>query len=192
MPITELDNSVALLVIDLQVGTLAAELAHPIESVVSNAAMLVSAFHARDLPVFFATVTGTPAGRTQYSSGAREFPAEFAQLAPGLEVLPRDTLLLRNTWSAFASTTLHDQLRALGVTQVFLTGVATSFGVESTARDAYDLGYSVAIATDAITDRSLDAHSGSVNRVFPALGQLGATAEITTLVAESIRAGGRD
>jgi nicotinamidase-related amidase len=63
-----------------------------------------------------------------------------------------------------------------------LAGVATSFGVESTARDAYDRGYNVALALDAITDRSVDAHEASVARVFPALGQTGTTGEIVALL----------
>ena len=49
-------------------------------------------------------------------------------------------------------------LRRRGVTQVVLTGVATSVGVESTARSAYDLGYNVTLVVDAMTDRDADAH----------------------------------
>jgi nicotinamidase-related amidase len=62
--------------------------------------------------------------------------------------------------------------------------LATSFGVESTARDAYDLGFSVALVLDAMTDPSLDAHLNSATRIFPALGQTGSTAEIIKLLDE--------
>ncbi|MET0860021.1 MAG: isochorismatase family protein, partial [Microbacterium sp.] len=65
-----------------------------------------------------------------------------------------------------------------GVTQVVLAGVATSFGVESTARGAYDLGYNVVVATDAITDLRMESHDASVTRVFPVLALTGSTAEI--------------
>jgi nicotinamidase-related amidase len=88
----------------------------------------------------------------------------------------------RATWSAFAGTDLNAQLEALGVTQIVLAGIATSFGIESTARHAYDLGYSVVVATDAITDPRLESHTGSIERVFPALGQLDSTAAIVALV----------
>lgn len=56
--------------------------------------------------------------------------------------------------------------------------VATSLGVESTARQAHELGYHVALAVDAMTDMSADAHANSVARIFPRLGETGTTQEI--------------
>jgi nicotinamidase-related amidase len=178
MTITAMDERSALLVIDLQVGTLAAELAHPPEGIIANAVTLIGAYREHGLPVVLASVTSTPAGRTAYGEGARDFPAEWSALIPELDAQPTDILLPRASWSAFAGTDLDARLRALRITQVVLVGVATSFGIESTARDAYDRGYNVTIAVDGVTDRSADAHDGSVTRVFPALGQLGTTAEI--------------
>lgn len=179
MPLSPLDDTIALVVVDLQAGTLTPDLVRPARDVVANAATLVAAFHHRTRPVVFATVTGMPSGRTQYGAGERAFPAEFARLSPDLDVRAEDTLLTRSTWSAFAGTDLHARLRAAGVTQIVIAGVATTFGVESTARAAYDLGFSVVIAGDAISDRSLEAHEHSLGRVFPALGQVAPTAEIT-------------
>jgi nicotinamidase-related amidase len=66
-----------------------------------------------------------------------------------------------------------------------LAGLATSFGVESTARQAYDLGYSVVVAADAISDPNPDAHTASLTRVFPALGQSGPTDTIIGLLGEA-------
>jgi nicotinamidase-related amidase len=45
---------------------------------------------------------------------------------------------------------------------VVLTGVATSIGVESTARSAYDLGYNVALVLDAMTDRDAGREKKSI------------------------------
>lgn len=182
MTITALDPASALIVIDLQAGTLSAPTAHPADGILERATELLAEFRARALTVVLASVTAMPAGRTAYGEGAREFPDAFSALAPGLDPQPDEIRVTRGTWSAFAGTDLDAQLRARGVTQVVLAGVATSFGVESTARAAYDLGYSVAIAVDAITDRSADAHAGSVSGVFPALGQTGTAAEIIALL----------
>jgi nicotinamidase-related amidase len=182
MTVTELDPQTALLVIDLQVGTLASEMAHPVEDIVGRAVDLLTAFRARGLPVVFASVDGTPAGRTEYGSGAREFLPAWCELVTELERRPEELLFSRATWSAFSGTDLHSALQELAVTQVILTGVATSFGVESTARDAYDLGYSVALVSDAMTDRSIEAHNATASRVFPALGQSGSSAEIISLL----------
>ena len=59
-----------------------------------------------------------------------------------------------------------------------LAGVSTSAGVESTARSAYDHGYHVVLATDAMTDPDADAHRHSVERIFPKLGETATTAEV--------------
>jgi nicotinamidase-related amidase len=183
MPIDMLDPRAALLVIDLQHGTLANPTVHPVDEIVAKAAELVGAFRARGLPVVLASVEGTPGGRNDYGGSAREYPSEFTELAPELDQQPEDVTITRRTWSAFAGTDLDGTLSALGVTQVVIVGVATSFGVESTARHAYDHGYNVVLATDAITDLRAEAHENSVTRIFPLLGQTGTTAEIIASAA---------
>jgi len=64
------------------------------------------------------------------------------------------------------------------VTQVVIVGVATSAGVESTARQAHELGFNVVLAIDAMTDLNPDAHANSLTRIFPKLGETGTTQEI--------------
>ncbi|KQQ93184.1 hydrolase [Leifsonia sp. Leaf325] len=182
MPITTLDATTALLVIDLQAGTTANPSAHPIDGIIDRAISLVDAFRVHSLPVVLATVTGTPTGRTGYGPGGREFPTEWSALVPRLSPQPDDIILRRTTWSAFAGTDLTTRLVDLGVTQVVVVGLATSFGVESTARAAHDLGLNVALPTDAMTDPRLESHDGSVARVFPALGETGTTAEVLALL----------
>jgi nicotinamidase-related amidase len=69
-------------------------------------------------------------------------------------------------------------LKGLGVTQAVICGVSTSAGVESTARQAHELGFNVVLAIDAMTDLSPEAHANSVTRIFPKLGETAATLEI--------------
>ncbi|AGL18345.1 isochorismatase family protein [Actinoplanes sp. N902-109] len=83
-----------------------------------------------------------------------------------------------------AGLVLDLQLRRRGVTQIVLTGIATSIGVESTARAAHEHGYHVTLATDAMTDRREDTHLNSVENVFPRLGETGTTAEIRMLLSK--------
>ena len=73
----------------------------------------------------------------------------------------------------FRSTALHDELQKRGITQVVICGIATSIGVESTAREAYASGYNVTLAVDAMTDLNSDTHENSIKRVFPRLGETG-------------------
>ncbi len=50
--------------------------------------------------------------------------------------------------------------------------------MESTARQAYDLGYDVVTVSDAITDRTLASHQHSVANVLPVVGRVTTTAEL--------------
>jgi nicotinamidase-related amidase len=77
---------------------------------------------------------------------------------------------------------LDETLRERGVTQVFLAGIATSLGVESTARSAHDLGYNVVFIVDAMTDRDADAHCHSVQKIFPRLGETDTTDSVLRLL----------
>ena len=76
------------------------------------------------------TVDDTPPGRTEQARGTPSRPADFAELVPELERQPSDILIVKKSGGAFATTNLDTRLRALGVTQVVLTGVSTSNAVE--------------------------------------------------------------
>ena len=110
------------------------------------------------------------------------FPAEFFELLPDLKQQPSDHVVTKRTWGAFTNTDLDAWLKKNGVTQVVCCGIATSAGVESTARFAQELGYNITLTTDAMTDMSAEAHENSVKRIFPRLGETGTTAEILALL----------
>jgi nicotinamidase-related amidase len=99
-----------------------------------------------------------------------------------LEQQPGDHLITKQRWGAFLGTSLDEVLRQRGVTQIVLTGVATSIGVESTARSAYDLGYNVALVVDAMTDRDETAHCYSIEKIFPRLGECEIAANVLKLL----------
>jgi nicotinamidase-related amidase len=79
-------------------------------------------------------------------------------------------------------TDLAAYLHAKGVTQVVIGGISTSAGVESTARQAYEHGFNVTLAVDAMTDMNEETHINSVTRIFPKLGETGTTQEIIALL----------
>jgi nicotinamidase-related amidase len=129
--------------------------------------------------------TGRAPGRTEADRGrdpGTTPPAGWADLVDQLDVQPDDHLVTKQRWGAFHDTSLHAHLQGLGVTQVVLAGIATSVGVESTARSAYEHGYHVVLATDAMTDRDPDAHDNSIQRIFPKLGETATTVEILDLL----------
>ncbi|MEX6508916.1 isochorismatase family protein [Jiella sp. M17.18] len=182
MALTTLDANTALVVIDLQKGILSYPTVHPIDGIVANAARLTQAFRKKGLPVALVNVTGGAPGRTERNRSLTNLPDDWADLAPELGRQPSDILVSKTTWGAFASTDLEARLRTVGVTQVVLCGVATSIGVESTARQAYESGFNVTLATDAMTDMQAECHANSVERIFPRLGETGGTAGIVALV----------
>lgn len=182
MPLTTLDPVCALIVIDLQKGLAGIPTAHPFPEIVARSARLARAFRARSLPVVLVNVSGLAPGRTDAGPPAYRFPDGWTELLPDLEAQPGDHLVTKQRWGAFAGTGLDDYLRGRGVTQIVLTGVATSAGVESTARGAHDLGYNVTLVLDAMTDRDEASHRHSAEKIFPRLGETGSTDDVLRLL----------
>lgn len=183
MPLTILDPQTALIVVDLQKGHLNIPTLHPIAGVIDHSCQLIEAFRKQKLPVVLVDVAGTAPGRTEEPRRHRELPADFSELIPELHQQPNDILITKRTWGAFANTDLGVQLKAKGVTQVVLTGVATGTGVEATARQAYEQGFNVTLALDAMTDVRPEAHEYSLAHVFPRLGETGLTQDVLDLLA---------
>ncbi|MFG2601577.1 isochorismatase family protein [Streptomyces sp. NPDC048462] len=182
MSATTLDPKTALVVVDLQKGITGLPTAHPSAEVVANAASLADAFRAKGLPVVLVRVTGGAPGRTEGPARSGQPAADWADIAPELGPEEGDIVVTKLTWGAFYGTDLDLQLRRRGVTQVVVAGIATSIGVESTARSAYEHGYHVTVATDAVTDMSAEAHDNSVERIFPRLGETDTTDAIIKLL----------
>ncbi|MEW2294306.1 hydrolase [Streptomyces sp. NPDC006743] len=192
MALTALDPRTALVVIDLQAGIAAAPTApHTGPEVVARSVELAEAFRARDLPVvlvrvsFAADFADAVPGRTEAAAGGGSRPEGWDVIVPELAGHPGDITVTKHNWGAFHGTDLDVQLRRRGVTQIVLTGIATSIGVESTARAAHEHGYHVTLATDAMADLDAEAHRSSVQRIFPRLGETGTTAEVLELLAKT-------
>ncbi|MGX8012511.1 cysteine hydrolase family protein [Mesorhizobium sp. ORM8.1] len=184
MAVTTLDPKTALIVIDLQKGIVSLPAVHPMAEVLKQACTLADAFRRRGLPVVLVNVAGAPPGRTEQAPRVREFAAGWADLVPELKQRPSDHVVTKRTVDAFVNTDLEAWLKGEGVTQVVIVGVATSMGVEATARHARDLGFNVTLAVDAMTDMGLDAHTNSIAHVFPRLGETGTTQDIIDLIAK--------
>ena len=185
MTVTTLDPKSALIVVDLQKGIVSLPTVHPMDGVVKQVGTLREAFRRHGLPVVLVNVAGGAPGRTEQPRGRRELPAGWTDLIPELNQQPQDHVVTKHTPGAFTNTGLEAHLRSLGVTQVAIVGVATSNGVEVTARQAYELGFNVTLATDAMTDLNADAHAYSITRIFPRIGETGTTREIIDLLKGS-------
>ncbi|WP_330278760.1 hydrolase [Streptomyces sp. NBC_00569] len=192
MALTTLDERTALVVIDLQKGIVGAPTTpYTGAEVVARSVELADAFRSHGLPVVLVRVSAAADGadavpgrnETQGRTGAR--PEGWDVIVDELSGHPEDITVTKRNWGAFFGTDLDLQLRRRGITQVVMTGVATSIGVESSARAAHEHGYHVTLAADAMTDLDVEAHRNSIERIFPRLGETGTTGEITELLAKT-------
>jgi nicotinamidase-related amidase len=181
MPITTLDSNTALIVIDLQKGIASRVPPQPFSQVLERNQALLAAFRARGLPVVLVNVSGGAPGRNEMPPMGAP-PAGWDELLPELNQQASDILITKRTWGAFMHTDLEQQLKALGVTQVVVTGVATSIGVESTARQAFESSFNVTLAVDAMMDLSAEGHERSVRLIFPRLGETGTAQDVINLL----------
>lgn len=183
----------ALVVIDLQRGILAMPVApHAAPDVLARMARLASAFRAAGSPVVLVRVAFAADGgdllkqpRDVVFPGARE--PGWDQLAPELGTGPADILITKHQWGAFYGTELDLQLRRRGVRTIVIGGISTNFGVESTARDAFERGYALVFVEDAMSGPSREAHSFTCQTIFPRLGRV----RTTQAVLDAFGGGGK-
>lgn len=91
--------------------------------------------------------------------GSRE--ADFLEQVAPLEL--RDEIVINKTASGvFSSTNLHYVLNNMGVESLFVVGVYTNECVETTVRDACDLGYLVTIVEDCCATVTPELHDASL------------------------------
>ncbi len=182
LPLTTLDPNTALVVIDLQKGLLSYPTIHPVLEIAAKASRIAKTFRKHRLPVVLVNVAGGAPGRTEQQRPGGDRPADWAELLPELGPEAQDIRITKRTWGAFTHTELETRLRQAGVTEIVLCGIATSIGVESTAREAYALGFNVTLAIDAMTDIDAGAHENSIQKIFPRLGETATTEELIELL----------
>jgi nicotinamidase-related amidase len=169
-------RTTALVLIDLQNGVLGRRLA-PItaDELVERGKALARRFRDAGATVVLVNAKPPLAGPERQvdepSALPKVLPAGFADLAPGLAE-PGDILITKTTWGAFFCTDLDSELKTRGVTTIVLGGVATHIGVESTARQAWDLGYALVIARDVTTSLGQEPHEATMRYIFPRIARI--------------------
>jgi len=152
MALTTLDPNTALVIVDLQKGNIGFPAIHPIGDIIERARALANALRERDLPAVLVNVAGDAPGRTEQPRQTDPRSEGWTNLTPELNQQPRDIVVTKRSWGAFASTDLEAMLKARDVTQVVIAGVATGAGVEARARQAYEQGFNVTLPIDTMTD----------------------------------------
>lgn len=175
----------ALVVIDLQEGILPfAGGPHSADDVVARAARLAERFRASGAPVVMVRV-GWSEGFAEalkqpvdMPAGGHTLPENWWTYPTALGKQPGDIEITKRQWGAFYGTDLELQLRRRGIDTIVLCGISTNIGVESTARNAWELGFALVVAEDACSAASAEQHNGSIAHIYPRISRVRSTEEI--------------
>lgn len=107
-------------------------------------AELLAAYRAKGWPVLHVRHRDEDANSPFHPTSAGYPPMPCAEAHSG------EPVFVKSTSSSFASTDLAAHLHAAGIRDIALTGAVAGFCVNSTARHAADLGFSVTVVTDAV------------------------------------------
>src|SRR5258707_5732236 len=176
-------KSTALVLIDLQKGITSFQVEpHPTEVVLENASLLANEFRGLNAPVFLirAALPSRPPALNLVTARKAPLPANEPEgwSEPAVKPQENDVLILKRQWGAFYGTELDLQLRRRHVDTIVIGGIATNFGVGSTARSAYERGDQVLLAEDAMTRFSKTHHDFAEQNILQRLERLGTTVEI--------------
>jgi nicotinamidase-related amidase len=177
-------KSTALVLIDLQNGIMGRTTApYSTTDVMSHCAELAAALRVCAGTVVYVRVNineilDRPVDTPSRDPNAPAPPPSASELAPASGFQPGDLVVTKRSWGAFYGTDLDQQLRRRHIRTIIMGGVATNLGVESTARAAFDRGYHLIFAEDAMSSVTAEAHVFAIQTIFPRMGRVRTTAEI--------------
>ncbi|CCG87514.1 hydrolase [Erwinia piriflorinigrans] len=172
-------KTTALVLIDLQEGILPyAQGPHSAGDVIARSAKLAEKFRSTQSAVVLVRVgwsadfTDALRQPVDAAHGSAALPENWWNFPAALGVQPDDIHVTKRQWGAFYGTDLELQLRRRGIDTLVLGGIATNIGVESTARNAWELGFNLIIAEDICSTASLEQHEASMNWIFPRIARV--------------------
>lgn len=175
----------ALVVIDLQKGIVARDTKpHPSSKVIENAKKLAETFRKNSMQVFLVHVTFSADGKdrlnpiTDNTQPMGTPKLDWADIVPEMGPEQGDYVITKRNWGAFYGTDLELQLRRRGFDTIVLLGISTNFGVESTARYAYEMGFNIIFAEDATASFTEEAHNFTFNNIFSRIGRVRKTNDV--------------
>ncbi len=166
----------ALVLIDLQNGIVGRDLApRSGAQVVATAIDLAARFRAARAPVVLVHVAFadglSPPQNVDTPSTFQPDDDDWSAFVDGLRH-DGDIVVTKHHWGAFTGTDLDLQLRRRGVKTIVLGGIATNFGVESTARSAWEHSYDVVIVEEACSSAKAEAHRFAFEAIFPRISRV--------------------
>jgi nicotinamidase-related amidase len=171
----------ALLVMDVQEAVVAR---YPDPAYLPRLAEAIAKARAANVPVIYVTV-GFRVGGPEIDARNRMFgrlagsphAGQPNPIHPAVAPAATDIVIVKRRVSAFAGSDLELVLRAQGVREIVLTGIATSGVVLSTLREAADRDYGLTVLADACLDNDPEVHRVLTEKVFPAQADVTTTGE---------------
>ncbi len=155
------------------------------EEFLKNVTDLSGVARVKKVPVFHTKITPLP---ERFESPARKFMMKKRQWggkpapdAYDLVLSPeeKDIVINKNTADIFIGTNFELMLRNAGISTIVFTGISTEIGVESSARAAGNRGFFPVVVSDAVSSRTQEAHTRSLDNMRN-LMPLVFTAELST------------
>lgn len=103
--------------------------------------------------------------------------ADFHGVAPA----PGEPVIDKHCYSAFIGTDLDARLNARGIRALVFAGVQTNVCVETSLRDAYSLGFHVAVAADCVASHTAELHEATLKNVRFLFGDVLSGREVAAL-----------
>lgn len=140
------------------------------EEFLTNSKKVIASAHEKGIPVIFSKSNPLP---EKFQSSVMKYlmkniranmPQNIAPDSNELSIEPKkeDIVIPKNTASMFIGTNFEMLLRNSGITTIVFIGIATEFGIESTARDAMNRGFFPVIITDAVSSFNKEGHERSL------------------------------
>ena len=128
-----------------------------IDSVVEAAGLLLQAARAARIPIFFTTWDCDPSmppspHDQKVKMDLKPGDEKLFLLDPRMDRQPGERLIAKRYASAFKGTNFHENLTALGVDTLIVSGVSTSHCIYATCRDATD-SFRVIVPREAVGER---------------------------------------
>ncbi|CAA7023458.1 unnamed protein product [Microthlaspi erraticum] len=157
-------KTAALLVIDMQ--NYFSSTAKPI---LHNALTTIDLCRRASIPVFFTrhvhkSPTDTGMLGEWWSGDLILDGTNDSEIIPeiGKQVITREEVVEKSTYSAFRNTGLQEKLVEIGVEEVIVIGVMTNLCCETTAREAFVRGFRVFFSTDATATVNQELHDATI------------------------------
>ncbi|QDV42776.1 Isochorismatase family protein YecD [Stieleria neptunia] len=162
--------------------------------VLPNVRRLQDAFRARQLEVIHTRIQALTRDGRDRSKGHRRLgllaapgsrDADFLEMVAPDEA--RDEIVINKTASGvFSSTNLHYVLNNMGIESLMVVGVYTNECVETTVRDACDLGYLVTVVEDCCATVTPELHEASLATLCDRYARVARLSDVLTTIRSAL------